>query len=231
MIPSAIYHLPIWYILAYIILTVSVVVYTVFWVWGMIHAGSTPKAKLSQRIYWSLAIFFNPSATIWYWYVWKRWAFWVMFTPFLGVFLSLPLVVRSLLSHGEKTLLSNALYALGPTWLIILLATLMIFPLFVRLASIFHLGHNAELNAMDRNDWVISLSLPIYGLGAGIAYCAKYRRPWAIAGLIWCVAMAIIIRTVGMNITQALIPVGEEKREQQKSSSVGAAPTNYVGLL
>lgn len=130
--------------------------------------------------------------------------------------MSLPFVVRSLLTHGEETLLTNALFALGPTWLVILLATLMIFPLFVRLAAIFHLGHNAELNAMDRNDWVISLSLPIYGLGAGMAYCAKYRRPWAIACLVWCVAIAAIAGIVGSNITQALIPAGEVKREHQR---------------
>ncbi|MBI5654623.1 hypothetical protein HZC53_03160 [Candidatus Uhrbacteria bacterium] len=219
-------RLPIGYIAAYAILAFSSVVYTFFWIWGMVHAASTPKARTDQRIYWSLAMFINPSSAIWYWYVWKRWAFWVLFTPFLGVFISLPFVVRTLLTHGAKTLIANALYALGPTWLVVLLATLLIYPLILKLAAIFHLGHNADLNAMDRNDWVISLSLPIYGLGAGMAYCAKYRRPWAIATLVWWIAMAAITGSVGSNIGKALVPAGVEKREQQQNLTIGLNATS-----
>lgn len=199
---------------AYIVLSVSSLAYAVFWVWGMIHAASTPKTPLRQRLYWSLSLLINPSAATWYWFVWKRWAFWVLITPLVLAFLSLPIAVRTLFTQAEETFLTNLLFALGPTWLIILLAALLFFPVVVRLVALFHLGKNFELTAIDRNDWVISLALPVIGLGAGMAYCAKYRRGWAIACLGWWVVMAIILRTVGSNVLQALAPIGEEKREQ-----------------
>lgn len=199
---------------AYIVLSVSSLAYAVFWIWGMIHAASTPKTPLRQRLYWSLSLLINPSAATWYWFVWKRWAFWVLITPLILAFLSLPIAVRTLFTQAEETFLTNLLFALGPTWLIILLAALLFFPVVVRLVALFHLGKNFELTAIDRNDWVISLALPVIGLGAGMAYCAKYRRGWAIACLGWWVVMAIILRTVGSNVLQALAPIGEEKREQ-----------------
>lgn len=199
---------------AYIVLSVSSLAYAVFWIWGMIHAASTPKTPLRQRLYWSLSLLINPSAATWYWFVWKRWAFWVLITPLVLAFLSLPIAVRTLFTQAEETFLTNLLFALGPTWLIILLAALLFFPVVVRLVALFHLGKNFELTAIDRNDWVISLALPVIGLGAGMAYCAKYRRSWAIACLGWWVVMAIILRTVGSNVLQALAPIGEEKREQ-----------------
>lgn len=199
---------------AYIVLSVSSLAYAVFWIWGMIHAASTPKTPLRQRLYWSLSLLINPSAAAWYWFVWKRWAFWVLITPLILAFLSLPIAVRTLFTQAEETFLTNLLFALGPTWLIILLAALLFFPVVVRLVALFHLGKNFELTAIDRNDWVISLALPVIGLGAGMAYCAKYRRGWAIACLGWWVIMAIILRTVGSNVLQALAPIGEEKREQ-----------------
>ncbi len=199
---------------AYIVLSVSSLAYAVFWIWGMIHAASTPKTPLRQRLYWSLSLLINPSAATWYWFVWKRWAFWVLITPLVLAFLSLPIAVRTLFTQAEETFLTNLLFALGPTWLIILLAALLFFPVVVRLVALFHLGKNFELTAIDRNDWVISLALPVIGLGAGMAYCAKYRRGWAIACLGWWVVMAIILRTVGSNVLQALAPIGEEKREQ-----------------
>lgn len=212
-----IHSIPYKTVAAYIVLSVSSLAYAVFWIWGMIHAATTPKTPVRQRLYWSLSLLINPSAAAWYWFVWKRWAFWVLITPLVLAFLSLPIAVRTLFTKAEETFLTNLLFALGPTWLIILLAALLVFPLILRLVALFHLGKNFELTAIDRNDWVISLALPIFGLGAGMAYCAKYRRGWAIACLGWWVIMVIILRTVGSNVLQALVPVGEEKREQFKA--------------
>lgn len=215
--PEFIQAIPYKTVAAYVILAVSSLTYAVFWVWGMLHAAATPKTPLRQRAYWSLSLFINPSAAAWYWYIWKRWAFWVLITPLILASLSLPIAVRTLFTKAEETFLTNLLFALGPTWLIILLAGLLVFPLVVRLVALFHLGKNYELTAMDRNDWVISLALPIYGFGAGLAYCAKHKRGWAIACLTWWVVMAVILRFVGSNVLQALVPVGEEKREQFKA--------------
>lgn len=215
--PDFIHAIPYKTMAAYFILAFSSLAYAVFWVWGMIHAAATPKTPVRQRLFWSLSLLINPLAAAWYWFVWKRWAFWVLITPLILAFLSLPVVVRSLLSKAEETFYTNLLFALGPTWLIILLAAMLVFPLCLRLAALFHLGKNFELTAIDRNDWVISLALPVFGLGAGMAYCAKYRRTWAIAVLAWWVVMAIILRTVGSNVLQALMPQGEERREQFKA--------------
>jgi len=223
---SFIHAIPYKTVTAYVILSVSSLAYAVFWVWGIIHAASTPKTPLRQRMYWSLSLLINPTAAAWYWFVWKRWAFWVLITPLVLAFLLLPIAVRTLFTKAEETFLTNLLFALGPIWLISLLAALLIFPLVLRLVALFHLGKNFELTAIDRNDWVISLSLPIFGLGAGMAYCAKYRRSWAIAGLIWCLAMAIILRAVGSNVLQALVPVGEEKREEFKTRIIDRSSEN-----
>lgn len=154
----------------------------------------------------------NPATAIWYWYIWKRWAFFSLFTPMLLGFISLPLVVRSVLSKADETNLTNILFALGSARLVILIAALMVFPLLLRLAAILHLGKNTELSAMDRNDWIVSLALPVFGFGAGIAYCARYRRSWALIGLLWWVVIAAALVIVTQNITQALIPEGDELR-------------------
>lgn len=192
----------------------SAAAYAVFWIWAIVHAARTPKAGVDQRVYWAGAMFVNPSSAIWYWYVWKRWAFWTLFTPLLGFSVSLPFVVRSLLSKADETNLTNALFALGSSRLVVVIAALMIFPLLLRLAALLHLGRNTDLSAMNRNDWVVSLALPVFGFGAGVAYCARYRRTWAIASLIWWVAIAVSFRAVTTNVAQALIPAGEERREQ-----------------
>jgi len=183
----------------------------------MVHAWMTPKASAWQRAFWFVGMLINPSSAVWYWYVWKRWAFWILFTPLFGCFVSLPLVVRSLLSHAHATKLTNLLFALGTARLVIVLAALMIFPLILRLVSLLHLGRNSELSAMDRNDWVVALALPVYGFGAGLAYCAKYRRAWALLGLIWWLAIVLSVRFIYLNLAQALLQAGEERRELFKS--------------
>ena len=205
------------YILAYSILAISLLVYAIFWIWGLIHAASTPKAKTSQRLFWTASMFFNPSTIIWYWYVWKRRVFWILFTPLLGFFLSLPFVVKSLLSNAAATKLTYLLFGLGTAQLLTFLAVLMIFPLLLRLAALLHLGKNADLSAMDRNDWVVALALPVFGFGAGLAYCAKYRRNWALASLVWWVLIAIGFKSLAFNLGSVLIPAGEEKRTEFKA--------------
>ena len=204
-------------LLAYLLFGASAFAYAVFWLWAIYHAARTPKASIAQRFFWSGAMFVNPSMAIWYWYIWKRWAFWTLFTPILGFFISLPFVVRSLLSKADATNLTNTLFGLGTSRLVIFVASLMIFPLVLRLAALLHLGRNTELSAMDRNDWVVSLALPVFGFGAGVAYCAKERRNWAIMSLVWWVAMALPVGYVASNITKALIPAGEERREEFKA--------------
>lgn len=192
----------------------SILTYVVFWMWAIVHAIHTPRATVMQRALWGVAMVANPTTAIWYWYVWKRRTFWALFTPVLGAFISLPFVVRSVLSKTDETTIANILYGLGSARLVILVATLMIFPLVLRLAALFHLGKNTELSAMDRNDWIVSLALPVFGFGAAVAYCSRFRRIWAMVGLLWCVVIAIALKTVTVNISQALIPEGEERRTE-----------------
>ncbi len=196
------------------IFVVSVLAYAGFWIWAIIHALQTPKADRLQRSLWVAAMIANPTTAIWYWYVWKKRAFWALFTPVLGAFLSMPLVVRSVLSKSDETVIASILYGLGSAHLVILASVLMVFPLILRLAALFHLGKNTEISAMDRNDWIVSLALPVFGFGATIAYCARYRREWAMAGLCWWLFAAVTLKIVFVNISQALIPAGVERRHE-----------------
>lgn len=207
-------------ILAYAVLGASAIFYTIFWIWAIVHAASTPKAVKQQRIFWSVSMIINPLAAVWYWYIWKRWTFWILFTPLFGFFLSLPLIIRSLMTKADETFWTNILFALGTYRLIVFAAVLLIFPLLLRLAALLHLGKNFDLESKSRNDWVISIALPFFGFGAGLAYCAKYRRSWAIASLIWWAIAAWSFYLIGGNITQLLAPIGEERREQFKSQQV-----------
>lgn len=197
---------------AYLLFLGSLLLYAAFWVWAMAHAWSTPKADIWQRTFWLLAILCNPVSAVWYWYVWKRWAFWILFTPLLGFFLSLPFVARSILSQADATKFTSILFALGTARLVVLLAALMIFPLILRLVALLHLGRNVSLSAMDRNDWVISFALPVFGFGAGVAYCARYKRGWALLGLVWLLAITLSVRFLYLNVADVLIQAGEERR-------------------
>lgn len=210
--------MPVKTLVAYILFGISALIYAGFWIWAMIHSVSTPKSTVSQRLLWVGAMIVNPSAAVWYWYVWKRWAFWLLFTPIFGFFVSLPFIVRSLLTKAEATQLTDILFALGTSGVLVVIACLVIFQLVLRLAALLHLGRNAELNAMDRNDWVVALALPVFGFGAGFAYCAKYRRTWAIASLAWFVAMSFSARYVWEHLNSALQPVGEARREEFKTT-------------
>lgn len=199
---------------AEILFWISLLVYAGFWLWAIVHAMQTPRATSEQRTLWVIAMIANPLTAISYWCVWKRWAFWALFTPIFGFFISLPFIVRSVLSHADATALTNGLFALGSSRHVILAAALMVFPLILTLAALLHLSKNTELTAMDRNDWIVSLALPLFGFGAGIAYTARYERRWAIAGLVWCVMLVATLKGISQNVSHALIPAGEEKREE-----------------
>ncbi len=199
---------------AMILLAVSAVMYAVFWIWAILHATRTPRATTLQKVLWGVALVANPSTAVWYWYVWKRWAFWALFTPIFGAFVSLPLLVHSALSKTQTTTSANILYGLGNAPILMFLAVLMIGPLVFRLAALLHLGKNTELSAMDRNDWIVSLAMPIFGFGAAVAYCARYRRVWAIAGFVWTILFALAFQGVIYNISHALIGAGVERRAE-----------------
>ncbi|MBU1348645.1 hypothetical protein KJ781_01090 [Patescibacteria group bacterium] len=200
--------------LAQILFSVSVGIYLVFWIWAVVHATQTPRASRMQRILWGVAMVANPTTAIWYWYIWKRWTFWTLFTPVLVAFFSFPLVVRSLLTKADETRITDILFSLGSARLVLLVATLMVFPLVLRLVGLLHLGKNTDLTSMDRNDWIVSFSLPVFGFGAAIAYCARYRRGWALVGLLWWTVIAASLVMVTQNITHALVPEGKEAREE-----------------
>lgn len=198
--------------IGHVIFYASLLTYGGFWIWAIVHALRTPRATSGQRALWCIAMIANPATAVWYWYIWKRWAFFALFTPILVAFLSFPIVVRSILTKADKTIISNILFGLGTPRLVILVAVLMIFPLLLKLAALLHIGKNTELTAMDRNDWVVSLALPVFGYGAGIAYCSRYRRRWAMIGLAWWVVILIALKSVTINVTSALVQEGDEKR-------------------
>ncbi len=210
---------------AFPLFVISVVIYGVFWMWGMVHAGMTPHSKRSQRILWVGSMIVNPSTAVWYWYVWKRWAFWLLFTPIFGFFISLPWVVRSLLTKAEATRLTDILFSIGAPSLVIFFAILTIIPLLLRLVALLHLGRNTELSALDRNDWVVAIALPVFGFGASFAYSAKYQRQWALASMAYWIAISFAAIGIWNNISQTLQTEGEQRREEFKARP---APTPRI---
>ena len=195
-----------------ILFTISVVVYALFWLWAIWHSWETPKAKREQRLTWVLALLVNPITATWYWYIWKRWAFIALFTPLLTAALSLPFVVRSLLTSTQERAATDILFSLGSARLVLLLSVLIIFPLVFRLGALMHLGKNADLNAMERNDWIVTIAVPVFGFGAALYYCVRYQRAWAFAGLAWGLVFSIALKEVTLNISQLLIHAGAERR-------------------
>lgn len=201
---------------SYALLGLSILSMAYFWIWALVHAVRTPRAPWTQRLLWGFYLFLNPTATIWYWCVWKRWAFWTLFTPLLGFFMALPFAVRSVMTKADATNLTNSLFALGSNGLVIFFAILLIFPVVLRLAVTLNMTVNSALSAMDRNDWVLSVSFPVIGFGAALAYATRHMRPWAFIGMGWLVVLIIVGRIMVWNVGQLLVPAGEEKRENYK---------------
>jgi hypothetical protein len=181
-----------------IVLIVYGVTFAFLWGWSVIHAFITPHEALSRRGLWTLALIANPVTSMWYWYVWKRWAFWMLFIPmilFVGLLpFTLDQVILALVSRGWAdrfvsiaTLFLTDVVDATP---LPALVPLLVFPYLLRLASLAHLGGNSELKAADRNDQAVAFSLPLVGFGAAMAYSFKWRRIWALFGLMWFVLLA-----------------------------------------
>jgi hypothetical protein len=170
------------------------------WGWSIIHAITTPKVDFSRRGLWVGSLAVNPLAAMWYWYIWKRWAFWALFLPaivftaFLPVALEQTLRILSMRDVADRFV---AVMEMILTYVIddIPLAVavpLFTFPFIFRLAALTHLGGNSELEAADRNDHAVTFALPFFGFGASMTYCLKWRKGWAVAGLIWFVSIASV---------------------------------------
>jgi hypothetical protein len=187
--------------LTLILLALYSLILGTLWIWAMVHAAVTPREDLTRRALWTAAIAANPSATVWYWYVWKRWAFWMLFAPYFlfAAFLpfTLEATIRSLASrdladrfvHISQELLVQVLDAIPLPALIPLIA----FPFVFRLAALAHLGGNTTLSASDRNDHAVTFALPIVGFGSAMTYSLRWRRGWAAAGLAWVVLATAVI--------------------------------------
>lgn len=198
---------------ASILFWISIAAFAVFWIWAILHAVRTPGADRMQRLLWGTAMVLNPFTAVWYWYIWKKWAFISLFTPLLLAFVSLPLAVRTIVSHAQETAMTNILFSLGSGRLVILVAVLMVFPLMLRLVAILDLGKNIKLTAMDRNDWIVAIALPVFGFGAAVAYCARTKKRWALVGLVWWVVIGLAIVEMVQNVGPALIRAGDAARE------------------
>lgn len=202
---------------AFILLGISIAGFIFFWIRAIFHSYRTPRAPFGQRLFWALAILINPTATVWYWCVWQRWAFWTLFTPLIGIFIALPFVVRSLMSKADATTLTNTLFALGSNGLVIFFAILLIFPIILRLMVILHLTKSTEISAMEKNDWVVTLAFPSIGYGVALFYCVRYLRAWAFAGIGWMALLVIAGTIMISNVAPSIIPAGEERREEYKA--------------
>lgn len=182
------------------------------WGWAIIHAFTTPKVAFSRRGLWVGSIFVNPLSAMWYWYIWKRWAFWFLFLPamlftaFLPVALEQTLRILSMRDVADRfvavmqIILTNVIDAIP----LFVAVPLFSFPFILRLAALTHLGGNNELEAVDRNDQAVTFAIPVFGYGAAMAYCLKWRRGWATAGLIWLIfscwfMWALLVKQLGIS--------------------------------
>ncbi|OQB19157.1 MAG: hypothetical protein BWY14_00685 [Parcubacteria group bacterium ADurb.Bin192] len=202
-----------WLWVVYILFGLSLVIFIFFWFWAFWHAVRTPRANWGQRLIWGILLL-NPTATVWYWCIWKRWAFWSLFTPLLGIFIALPLVIRSLMTKADATSFTNTLFALGSNRLVILFVILMIYPIVLKLAIVLHLTKNTDVTAMDRNDWVLTMAMPVMGYGSALSYSSKFMKSWALSSLLWLIIALFAAQAMVMNIAPVIIPAGDEKREE-----------------
>lgn len=169
------------------------VLFSVLWGWSAIHALLTPREDWSRRGLWTAAILINPVTAIWYWYVWKRWAFWTLFAPALVFIAFLPYTLETLVRAFAVRDIADRFVALSTLLLqnvidampLALFVPLFAFPFLLRFAALTHLGGNSDLKAADRNDYAIAFALPLVGFGGALAYCFKWRRAWAALGLAW----------------------------------------------
>jgi hypothetical protein len=182
------------------------------WGWAIIHAITTPKVDFSRRGLWVGALAVNPLATMWYWYIWKRWAFWALFFPAVAFTAFLPFALEQTLRVLSMRDVADRFVAVMGVILthvidplpIAFVIPLFTFPFIFRLAALTHLGGNKELESADRNDQAVSFALPFFGFGASMTYCLKWRRGWAITGLVWfvfavCMAWILLVKQLGIS--------------------------------
>lgn len=180
-------------------LFVAIVLYGVtfafLWGWSVVHAILTPRVEWGRRGLWTAAMVVNPMSAMWYWYVWKRWAFWVLFAPALAFMATLPFALEQMIRAFTARDVADRFVTLGTLFLnnvldaipLPILIPLAVLPFILRLAALAHLGANKDLTAPDRNDQAIAFALPLFGFGAALTYCFKWRRAWAALGLAWFV--------------------------------------------
>lgn len=185
----------------------------VFWIWAIVHALQTPSIPWIRRLFWALTFLLNPLGIVWYWCVWKRWAFWALLTPLAGIVFALPFGISSVMTKADETAVTNALFALGNNRLVIFFAALLVFPIILRLITILHLSRNPNLQAPERNDWAVSIALPCIGIGAAFAYVSRNLIHWAFLTLVWLFLFVPLFWHVLVNITALLIPAGDAVRE------------------
>ncbi|HWR00196.1 MAG TPA: hypothetical protein VN397_05145 [Candidatus Methylomirabilis sp.] len=169
------------------------VIFTLLWGWSVIHAILTPHVEWGRRGLWTAVIVINPVSAMWYWYVWKRWAFWVLFTPALAFMATLPFALEQMIRAFTARDVADRFVTIGTLFLtnvlgaipLPVLLPLAAFPFVLRLAALAHLGGNRDLTAADRNDQAIAFALPLFGFGAAMAYTFKWRRVWAAFGIAW----------------------------------------------
>lgn len=169
------------------------VLFAFLWGWSAVHALMTPREDWSRRGLWTAAILINPVTAIWYWYVWKRWAFWTLFAPALVFIAFLPYTLETLVRAFAVRDIADRFVALATLFLqnvidaipLLVFVPLFAFPFILRFAALAHLGSNSDLKAADRNDYAIAFALPLVGFGGALAYCFKWRRAWAALGLTW----------------------------------------------
>ncbi|MBD3251183.1 hypothetical protein GF380_01790 [Candidatus Uhrbacteria bacterium] len=165
----------------------------ILWGWALYHASTTPHTPVSRRGLWIFALIINPLASMWYWYIWKRWAFWSLFAPVILFTTFLPQTLEGVLRTLEFRSMADRFVEVMTTILeevidvipLPILIPLLVFPFILRLAALTHLGGNTDLKAADRNDHAVTFALPLFGYGAAMVYCMKWRRVWATLGLAW----------------------------------------------
>ncbi|MEN9558445.1 MAG: hypothetical protein RL141_814 [Candidatus Parcubacteria bacterium] len=179
--------------LLFLALVLYGVLFALLWGWSAVHAFLTPQESLARRTLWTAAILVNPAAAMWYWYIWKRWAFWTLFAPSLLFMLFLPATLDAVIRTLEVRSIADRFVEIGTLFLqnvveaipLPLLIPIVAFPIILRLAALMHLGQNATLKAADRNDYAIAFALPIVGFSGAFAYSLKWQHAWAAAALLW----------------------------------------------
>ena len=188
--------------LTFLVLVLYGALLAFLWGWAIVHAFTTPRVDFSRKGLWTLALVLNPMASMWYWYIWRRWAFWSLFTPVILFATFLPSMLERILQALSIRAMADRFVNIMTVILenvieiipLPILIPLMVFPFILRLAALAHLGGNTNLDAPDRNDHAVTFALPVFGYGAAMTYCMRWRKGWALAGLIWfLLAMSVVM--------------------------------------